>query len=160
MLYAALTQGSVEIWEFGGKTWELIKAAHQPIRCDDNGCLFQYDAGLKRSVLVDEERNVKEPLGWDGHEWGMAGGTGTQTWLWDGVDWIQVSEERPPRGRPIPASFGSPRPLPLHHESHELWIGRVRFGGARQHWGDSPYWTGFPSAAQSWLRPHRRAYVV
>jgi hypothetical protein len=97
VLYVALTQGIAEVWEFDGKNWELKKPAHQPMRCDDNGCLFQYDADLKKSVLVGEERNGKDPLGWDGHEWGMLGGGGTQTWMWDGADWARVAGEQPAR---------------------------------------------------------------
>ena len=72
-------------------------SAHQPVRCDDNGCLFQYDSTLGKSVLVGEERTSDSLLGWNGHEWGMSGGTGTQAWLWDGVDWLRVSGEQPPR---------------------------------------------------------------
>jgi hypothetical protein len=97
VLYVAHSQGTAQVWEFDGKNWERIIAPHQPVRCDDNGCLFQYDANLKRSVLVGEARTSKDPLGWDGHEWGMAGGTGTQTWLWDGVDWVRIPGEQPPR---------------------------------------------------------------
>jgi hypothetical protein len=57
------------MWEFDGKNWQLISSPHQPIRCDDNGCLFQYDSALRRSVLVGEERTSQQLLAWDGHEW-------------------------------------------------------------------------------------------
>jgi len=97
VLYVARNGGTTEMWEFGGKNWQLISSSHQPVRCDDNGCLFQYDSALRKSVLVGEERTSQQLLAWDGHEWGMAGGTGTQTWLWDGVDWARVPGEQPPR---------------------------------------------------------------
>ena len=97
VLYVASYNGDAEIWEFDGKDWQQIKFAHRPLRCDDNGCQFQYDENLHRAVLVGEERNVADPLAWDGHEWGMRGGSGTQTWLWDGHDWSQVQGQQPPR---------------------------------------------------------------
>ena len=97
VLYVASYAGEAEIWESDGKAWQNVRAAHRPVRCDDNGCLFQYDEDLKKAVLVGEERTAKEPLGWDGHEWGMNGGSGTQSWLWDGTDWTQVKGEQPPR---------------------------------------------------------------
>ena len=97
VLYAARNGKSAEVWEFDGKNWQLISCAHQPVRCDDNGCLFQYDSALGKSVLVGEERTSDQLLSWDGHEWGVAGGTGTQTWLWDGVDWVRVPGDQPPR---------------------------------------------------------------
>jgi hypothetical protein len=97
LLYVARNLGTAEVWEFDGKDWQLIKSPHQPVRCDDNGCLFQYSGSLKKAVLVGEERTTKEPLAWDGHEWGVAGGSGTQTWLWDGIDWARVPGDQPPR---------------------------------------------------------------
>jgi len=97
VLYVASYAREAEVWEFDGKQWQHIKATHQPLRCDDNGCQFQYDESLHKMVLVGEERASKEPLDWDGKEWGMAGGSGTQTWLWDGVDWDQLRGEQPPR---------------------------------------------------------------
>lgn len=96
VLYVARNAGAVEVWEFDGRNWQSISSPHQPVRCDDNGCLLQYDRSLGKSVLVGEERTSQQPLAWDGHEWGMAGGTGTQTWLWDGVDWERVPGEQPP----------------------------------------------------------------
>jgi hypothetical protein len=95
----ALTQGTAEIWEFAASSWQPVKAAHQPMRCDDNGCEWKYDLELKKSVLVGEERNIspENPLSWDGHEWGMMGGSGTQTWLWDGSDWIRLPGPQPAR---------------------------------------------------------------
>ncbi len=97
VLYVASYAGDAEIWESDGKRWQHINAQHRQVRCDDNGCLFQYDESLRKAVLVGEDRSAKEPLGWDGLEWGMNGGSGTQTWLWDGVDWVQVHGEQPPR---------------------------------------------------------------
>jgi len=97
VLYAARNGQEAEVWEFEGKDWQLIRSAHQPLRCDDNGCLFQYDGALGKSVLVGEERTSDRLLSWNGDEWGMAGGTGTQTWLWDGADWLRVPGKQPPR---------------------------------------------------------------
>jgi len=99
VLYVALTAGTSAVWEYNGHSWELAKPAHEPMRCDDNGCQWQYDPDLKKSILVGEERTVSpnNPLAWDGREWGMQGGSGTQTWLWDGKDWERVSGEQPPR---------------------------------------------------------------
>lgn len=97
VLYVARSGGTAKTWESKGRGWELVKSRHQPMRCDDNGCLFQYDDKLKKTLLVGEERTSKQLLAWDGHEWGMAGGSGTQTWLWDGVDWTRISGEQPPR---------------------------------------------------------------
>jgi len=97
VLYVAHNGGTAEVWELNGKSWQLIRSPQQPVRCDDNGCLFQYDPALGKSVLVGEERTSPQLLAWDGHEWGMAGGTGTQTWLWDGVNWARVLGEQPPR---------------------------------------------------------------
>jgi len=97
VLYVASYAGAAEVWEFDGKDWQNIKFAHQPVRCDDNGCLFQYDESIGKAVLVGESRPTPEPLAWDGREWGMNGGGGTQTWLWDGKDWVQGTGEQPPR---------------------------------------------------------------
>ena len=97
VLYVASYSGDAEIWEFDGAGWKRAQFAHRPLLCDDNGCQFQYDESIGKSVLVGESRSGQEPLGWDGHEWGMAGGSGTQTWLWDGADWTQLMGEQPPR---------------------------------------------------------------
>ena len=97
VLYIAQNTGTAEVWEFNGKDWQWMRSRHQPVRCDDNGCLFQYDDNLGKSVLVGEERTSQQLLAWDGHEWGMAGGTGTQTWLWDGTDWTRFAGKQPPR---------------------------------------------------------------
>jgi len=97
VLYVARNGGTAEVWEFDSKNWQLIRSRRQPVRCDDNGCLFQYDGTLGESVLVGEERTARQLLAWDGHEWGMAAGTGTETWLWDGVDWVRVFGEQPSR---------------------------------------------------------------
>ena len=114
ILYVARNHGTDEVREFDGESWTLISSPHQPVRCDDNGCLFQYDATLGKSVLVGEERTSEHLLAWDGHEWGMAGGTGTQTWLWDGVDWTRVPGEQPPR-----AVWGG---IGFDAERHELLL--------------------------------------
>lgn len=95
VLYVAHNPGTAEVWESDGKNWQLIRSPQQPVRCDD-GCLFQYDGALRRSVLVGEERTSQQRLAWDCHEWAMAGGTGTQTWLWDGVNWGRVPGKQPP----------------------------------------------------------------
>jgi hypothetical protein len=97
VLYVAHYAGTTEVWEFDGDNWRLARSPHRPARCDDNGCLFQYDDTLGKSVLVGEERTARQALAWDDHEWGMAGGSGTQTWLWDGADWTRVTGEQPSR---------------------------------------------------------------
>lgn len=97
VLYASSYNGDTEVWEADSGNWQKMKFDHRPLRCDDNGCQFQYDESLKKAVLVGEERNVADPLAWDGHEWGMRNGSGTQTWLWDGRDWTQVRGTQPPR---------------------------------------------------------------
>jgi len=97
VLYVASYNGDAEVWESEGKQWQRIKFTHRPLRCDDNGCQFQYDERLQKAVLVGEDRTAKEPLAWDGKEWGMTAGSGTQTWLWDGSDWTQLHGAQPPK---------------------------------------------------------------
>jgi hypothetical protein len=67
------------------------------MRCDDNGCQFAYDERSRKAVLVGEERTDSDPLGWDGKEWGVKTGSGTQTWLWGGSDWTKLNGPQPPR---------------------------------------------------------------
>jgi len=123
VLYVASYDMDAEIWESDGRQWQRAQPTHRPMRCDDNGCQFAYDEHLRKAVLVGEERSEKEPLGWDGKEWGVNGGTGTQTWLWDGTDWKQLKDSQPPRAMWGGMTFDEKRQeLMLLTTRMETWV--------------------------------------
>ena len=129
VLYVSSYNKDSEIWQFDGKQWQRAQPSHRPMRCDDNGCQFQYDEKLKKAVLVGEERTDSDPLGWDGKEWGVKTATGTQTWLWDGADWTQLKGAQPPRAMWGGMTYDRGREqLTLLTTRMETWVLR------RDHW--------------------------
>lgn len=129
ILYVSSYNKDSELWEFDGKQWRRLQSAHRPMRCDDNGCQFQFDEKLKKAVLVGEERADSDPLAWDGKEWGDKTGAGTQTWVWDGADWTQLTGTQPPRAMWGGMTYDREREqLTLLTTRMETWVLR------RDHW--------------------------
>jgi hypothetical protein len=80
VLYRGAFDGRVETWELENGAWLKKTPAQKPVATFD-GALFAYDAAHGKCVLVAEDVKL--------------GSTDTQTWLWDGVNWIQSHGNQP-----------------------------------------------------------------
>lgn len=70
-----------ETWEYDGNDWiNKTNPANLPVDCED-GALLKYDSLRKKTVLVASS-----------DAWG---GAPTETWLWDGTTWTQVTGTQP-----------------------------------------------------------------
>ncbi|MFZ5774639.1 MAG: hypothetical protein ACOY3Z_04065 [Thermodesulfobacteriota bacterium] len=72
-----------ETWTFDGSTWTRMTYAQNPVSCGD-GALLKYDEARQTVVLVGNPNN---PF--------TQGESGTETWLWNGSSWSQVSGVQP-----------------------------------------------------------------
>ena len=80
VLYRATFSGLVETWELESGTWQKKSPTQKPVAMFD-GALFAYDAGLRKCVVVAEDVNMTK--------------IGSETWLWDGVNWSQSTGSQP-----------------------------------------------------------------